>query len=137
MFISDGAFALNEAECHDRLATATVGRVSVTIRALPIIVPVSYGYLGGSVILSMANGPAQRAVALGHVIALGVDNANLDEAQWAILIIGQATAITDPTARTEYQRLGLTAHADSATAASHYLQLRPDIISGYRTTSPW
>jgi hypothetical protein len=81
----------------------------------------------------MGDGPARRAVASGHVTALGVDSGKLMDVFWAVLVIGRATEISDLVQRAEFQSLGL---ADSTgTAASHYLQLQPDILTGYRTTT--
>jgi hypothetical protein len=132
MFFHDDAQVLSEAECHDLLASASFGRMALTIRALPVVMPVNYGYLGGSVILGMGDGPARRAVAEENVIALGVDSANFTDVFWAVLAIGKATEVTDPSQTAQYQSLGL---ADpTGTAASHYLRLQPDILTGYRTT---
>jgi len=134
VYFYDGAHELAETECQALLASAHVGRLSLTVRALPVVVPVNYEYLGGSVILSMADGPPQRAIALGNVIALGVDTANLPEPFWAVLVIGRAHEITDPEERAEYLRLGLTPQAAHTGSEAHYLQLMPDIMTGHRAT---
>jgi nitroimidazol reductase NimA-like FMN-containing flavoprotein (pyridoxamine 5'-phosphate oxidase superfamily) len=133
MFFHDDAQVLSAAECQDLLASANFGRIALTIRALPVVMPVNYGYLGGSVILGMSDGPARRALAEENVIALGVDSSNLSDVFWALLVIGKATEVTDSAQRTQFQSLGL---ADpTGTPASHYLQLQPDILTGYRTTT--
>lgn len=133
MFFHDDAQVLSEAECQDLLASANFGRMALTIRALPVVMPVNYGYLGGSVILGMGDGPARRAAAAENVIALGVDSSNLADVFWAVLVIGKASEVTNPAQRTQFQSLGL---ADpTGAAASHYLQLQPDILTGYRTTT--
>lgn len=131
MFFHDDAQVLSQAQCQDLLASESFGRVSLTMRALPVIMPVNYGYLGGSVILGMNDGPARRAIAGGNVIALGVDSGNLTDTFWTVLAIGRATEVTDRTQTTEFQRMGLTDF--SGTLAEHYLQLQPDILTGYRS----
>jgi len=133
MFFHDDAHVLSEAQCQDLLASETFGRISLTMRALPVIMPVTYGYLGGSVILGMSDGPARRAVAGGNVIALSVDSGHPQDMFWTVLAIGRATEITDLAQTTEFQRMGLTDL--TGTPAAHYLQLQPDIITGYRTTT--
>ena len=130
MFFHDDAQVLSEAQCQDLLASESFGRVSLTMRALPVIMPVNYGYLGGSVILGMNDGPARRAVASGNVIALGVDSGNLTDTFWTVLAIGRAHEITDPAQTADYRRLGLSDL--TGTPAQHYLQLQPDILTGYR-----
>lgn len=132
MFLDDDAHNVPSNECQALLASASIGRLSLTLRALPVVMPVNYGYLGGNIILSMSDGPAQRAISGGNIIALGVDNANLPEPFWAVLVIGRANEITDEAACVEYRRLGLTAQTDGAAGESHYLQLRPDILTGHR-----
>jgi nitroimidazol reductase NimA-like FMN-containing flavoprotein (pyridoxamine 5'-phosphate oxidase superfamily) len=130
MFFHDDAFGLSESQCQELLASESFGRISLTMRALPVIMPINYGYLGGSVILGMSDGPARRAIAGGNVIALGVDSGNTTDTFWTVLAIGRATEITDRNQTTEYRRMGLMDL--TGTPAAHYLQLRPDIIAGYR-----
>jgi len=132
MFFDNGAQDLSEVECQALLATADVGRLSLTIRALPVVLPVNYGYLGGNVILAIGDGPAQRAMSLGNIIGLGVDNAHMDEPFWTVLVIGRSDDITDPTACAEYARFGLTAQTYSASGESHYSQLTPTLMTGDR-----
>jgi len=124
MFFHDDAPMLSESQCQDLLASEHFGRISLTMRALPVIVPVNYGYLGGSVILGMNDGPARRAIASGNVIALGVDSGSPQDLFWTVLAIGRAREITDPTQTTEFLRMGLTDL--TGTPAAHYLQLQPD-----------
>ena len=131
MFSDDHAEPLAEVECQDLLASMNVGRLSLTINALPVVVPVTYWYLGGSVVLSMRDGPAHRA-AVVNVVALEIDDTNLDHVLWAVLVIGPAVEITHPAERAEAERLGLA--VSSGTTPAHYLKLQPDIISGYRTS---
>ena len=129
MFLADHATPLAEVECQDLLASMNVGRLSVTITALPVVVPVTYGYPGGSVVLAMSDGPAYRAAA-SHVVGFEIDDIKLDHVLWVVVVIGRATEITDDHERAQFESLGLTAPRGSA--AVHYLELSPDIISGYR-----
>jgi hypothetical protein len=109
-----------------------VGRLSLTISALPVIVPVTYWYLGGSVILSMRDGPAHRA-AVANVVALEIDGTNLEHALWAVLVIGQAIEITHPAELAQARKLGVA--TSSGSAPTHYLKLAPIIVTGYRTAT--
>jgi nitroimidazol reductase NimA-like FMN-containing flavoprotein (pyridoxamine 5'-phosphate oxidase superfamily) len=131
-FHDDVPRGLSEPECQQLLAGANFGRLSLTIRALPIIMPVNYGYLGGSITLGMNDGPARRAISGGNVVALGVDSGPLTDDFWAVLVIGRAAGISDPTREAELRSIGLTDLTGAP--AQHFLQLQPDIISGYRVT---
>lgn len=134
MFFDDGVGLLSETECHALLAGQTIGHLSLTIGALPVVAPVSYQYLGGDVIIGAHDGAVRRAIARGNVVALGIDNATLADAFWNVLVIGPATEITDPVERAQLQALDLAARTGMPHA--HYLRLRPDLISGHRTTTP-
>ena len=133
MFFHDDAQVLSESQCQDLLASQDFGRLSLAMRALPVIMPVNYAYLGGSIILGMADGPARRAIAAGNIIALGVDSGPRNDTFWTVLAIGPASEITDPSQTTELQHMALTDLTGSP--AEHFLQLQPDIITGYRTAT--
>jgi len=128
MFVADHAKPLTEIECHDLLAIKNVGRLSLTISALPVVVPVPYSYLGGSVVLAMHDGPAYRATA-SHVVGFEIDDTNLDHVLWAVLVVGRAAEITDDNERQQFESLGLA--ASTGATPVHYLKLRPEILTGY------
>jgi nitroimidazol reductase NimA-like FMN-containing flavoprotein (pyridoxamine 5'-phosphate oxidase superfamily) len=131
--VVDGVEPLSELECQSLLAGARVGRVSVSVRALPVIVPVSYRYLGDNVVLSMSDGPAYSAIASGNVIALGVDSANLADAFWSVLVVGRAAEVNEPAEHAEFRTLGLGAL--TGMERSRYVRLLPEIVTGYRAST--
>ena len=130
MFWDDDVKPLAEIECQDLLASVNVGRLSLTIGALPVIMPVTYWYFGANVILNMRDGPARRA-AIEHVVGFEIDATNLEHVLWTVLIIGRAVEIIDPAERTELQNLGFAAPV--GTTKPQYLKVGTDIVTGYRT----
>ncbi len=134
MFFDDDLPVLSRAECEGLLASTHVGRVSLTVGALPVVVPVNYQYLGGDIIIGMRDGPVRRAFARPNVIGLGVDNATSTDADWAVLAIGRASEVTDPDERAQFHALGLAASTE--TTPPHFVRLRPDHLSGYHTQAP-
>ena len=114
MHLIDGAEDLSEQACVELLASTTVGRVTLSVGALPAILPVSYQYLANDILISIPDGPARRSAAHGNVIALEVDNGDFTDVFWTVLVIGRA--------------------ADHTTSrpGTYNLHLRPDIITGYR-----
>jgi hypothetical protein len=82
---------LSEQECWELLATASVGRLALSVRALPVIVPVQY-YLDGR----------RLAVCLGHralperalnetVIAFAADSIDpMTRTGWLVLVQGRS-----------------------------------------------
>lgn len=82
---------LTRDECLDRLRSASVGRIAVTHRALPAIVPVNYAMNGSRVLFrTERDGMLARACA-GSVVAFEIDE--LDPAGhggWSVLVVGMA-----------------------------------------------
>ncbi|GAA1222251.1 pyridoxamine 5'-phosphate oxidase family protein [Kitasatospora nipponensis] len=86
---------LARAECWDRLSTDGVGRVALGTAAGPLVLPVNYWVLDGTVIFrTAAEGPL--ATTVGERIAFEVDR--IDEVLrtgWSVLVTGTATLIDD------------------------------------------
>ncbi len=133
MFFDDVLPLLPKDGCEALLASSHVGRMSLTIGALPAVLPVTYQYLGGAVIIGMRDGPALRRLARENVVALEIDNANAEDATWAVLVIGQAIEVTDADERAEFSALD-AASSSTGIAHSAYVRLRPHHVTGYRTT---
>ena len=115
--------ALSERECWELLATVSVGRLALSVRALPVIVPVQY-YLSGR----------RLAVCLGHH---ELSERSLDET-----IIAFAADSIDPAARSGWSvqvqgrsviPRGLRIGTDCGwPAAAQIVEIEPGTISGHR-----
>ena len=135
MFFDDVLPLLPRDGCEALLASSHVGRMSLTIGALPAVLPVTYQYLGGAVIIGMRDGPALRRLGRENVVALEIDNANLIEATWAVLVIGHAVEVTDADERAEFQALD-AALSPNGIVHLAYVRLHPHHVTGYRTVAP-
>lgn len=88
---------LDRAECLRLLATDSVGRLAVSIDALPAILPVNYALLDGDVVLRTGAGGKYDAAVRGAVVAFEVDTIDrLDRTGWSVLVTGVASVVTDP-----------------------------------------
>jgi uncharacterized protein len=134
MFFDERLPVLPHDGCLALLASWNIGRISLTVGALPAVVPVTYQCLGGDVIIGLNDGPALRRLAGETIIALEVDNATSSAVTWAVLVIGRAIEVTNPDERTEFRALEV-ASSSNGIAHSHYVRLRPDHISGYHSTT--
>ena len=65
---------LSRARCFDLLATLAVGRVGVSVRALPAILPVAYAVAGDRVVFRSAPGAKLDAAVHRSVVAFETDN---------------------------------------------------------------
>lgn len=116
---------LTTAECWELLALARVGRLALSIRALPIIVPVRYVVDGETVSISMGrNGPP--AVSLHDaIVAFAVDD--IDEAAgsgWLVQVQGMAR-LTTPAGVPDDR---------GPVHAGQVVHVRPGTVSGHRFT---
>jgi uncharacterized protein len=85
------AQSLSWDECLDRLHSSSVGRIAVTHRALPAIVPVNYVVAGSRVIFrTETDGMLARACA-GSVVAFEADDVGPEgQSGWSVLVVGLA-----------------------------------------------
>ena len=89
------AHALTREQCVERLREATVGRIAVTHRALPAIVPVNFTLMGSRLVFrTEPEGMLARACD-GTVVAFEVDEVSPDGMSgWSVLVIGTAELLT-------------------------------------------
>jgi len=107
---------LSERECWELLATVSVGRLALSVRALPVILPVQY-YLNGR----------RLAVCLGHhdtIIAFAADSIDrVTRSGWSVQVQGRSV-IAD----------GLRIDTDCGwpAAPAQVVEIEPGRISGHR-----
>ena len=133
MFSPDGLEVLPEEECRDLLSRAEVGRLAVTVAALPAIFPVNYAVLDGDVIFLTGEGTKLRAAADEAVVAFEIDE--IDSATrtgWSVLVVGVAAEVHDPAVLARVATLGLLPWAPGG--RSHVVRLRTELVSGRRIT---
>jgi nitroimidazol reductase NimA-like FMN-containing flavoprotein (pyridoxamine 5'-phosphate oxidase superfamily) len=78
-------------ECLDRLRAGSIGRIAVTHRALPAIVPVNYVLSGSRVVFRTEPGGMLARACAGAVVAFEVDDLDSDgRSGWSVLVVGLA-----------------------------------------------
>jgi nitroimidazol reductase NimA-like FMN-containing flavoprotein (pyridoxamine 5'-phosphate oxidase superfamily) len=101
---------MSTAECHDHLTAGILGRVAVSIDALPVILPVMYRYRDGAIWFLTEEGTKMRAATANAVVAFEVDHLD-DEGGWSVLVIGQTREERDPAILSSLRAAGLEAGA--------------------------
>ena len=87
---------LSTEECWTRLSSATMGRVGITVGALPIILPVFFGVVEQSVVFRTATGTKLSAATAGTVVAFEADELLPgDDEGWSVVVQGIAREVTD------------------------------------------
>ena len=93
---------LSREQCLERLASAPLGRIGVSIDALPAILPVRFTLVDDSVVFRTTKGTKLDTAAKGAVIAFQADDYDVTESGWwSVLLQGIATPVGDPESDTE------------------------------------
>jgi ABC-type transporter Mla MlaB component len=130
MLIDDGLELLSEEECRDLLEQEALGRVGVSVEALPAIFPVNYSMVEGDILFRTGEGIKLRAALSHTIVAFEVDHSDPDRREgWSVLVVGVAE-------RLPAQTDGLGVRVGPAPWAGgdrgHLIRIRPELISGRR-----
>ncbi len=101
---------LSTAECAAMLQTERLGRVGVSIDALPVILPVFYQVHDSCVWFFTEPGTKLAAAANNAVLAFEVDHLD-DDGGWSVLVIGRSSEVVDHAVIRRMQDAGLRAGA--------------------------
>jgi nitroimidazol reductase NimA-like FMN-containing flavoprotein (pyridoxamine 5'-phosphate oxidase superfamily) len=127
----EGLEILDEDECRALLQTGGVGRVAVSMNALPAVFPVNYRLLGDSILFFTGTGTKLRAAMSNTVVAFEVDDFDADtETGWSVLVVGIPSEVTDPAVLASVRRLGL--HPWAKGERNRLVRLHTDFVSGRR-----
>jgi len=122
---------LEESECLHLLGKAVIGRVAVSIGAVPAVFPVNFRLVDGYVLFRTATGTKLDAAMRNAVIAFEVDEVDpMYHEGWSVLVVGIADELRDQDRVTSAFELPLAPWAPGE--RSHVVCLRPEFVSGRR-----
>lgn len=128
----NGLEILSREECLRLLATVPVGRVAVSVGALPAILPVNFVVLDGDVVFRTAPGSKLDAAVRNAVVAFEADAVDaVYHTGWSVLVVGVAEEVTDPESLRAVDALPLEPWALDG-LADHVVRIRTQTISGRR-----
>ena len=112
------------------LGTTRVGRVGLSVGALPVILPVNFALFEGAVVMRTIPGTKLQAAAVGAIVAFEADGYEPDgRAGWSVMIQGQAREVSDPGELAQLRGLPLEAWALDG-AADRFVRIEASIITG-------
>jgi uncharacterized protein len=130
MLIHDGLEILDEEQCLELLGRTHVGRVAVTIAALPAVFPVNYAMCDGAIVFRTADGTKLRAALENTVVAFEIDAFDaFGHGGWSVLAVGMATELSGHELAAA-RNLPLRPWADGD--RDRYVCIRPEMVSGRR-----
>jgi nitroimidazol reductase NimA-like FMN-containing flavoprotein (pyridoxamine 5'-phosphate oxidase superfamily) len=123
---------LTPSECYELLEQATVGRIGVSIDALPVILPVHFTLLDDAVIFRTRPGTKLDAATNGAVVAFQADETEaLEQESWSVLVQGVAREVTDPDELARVKLLPMVAWPGSRDG-DRWVRIRSGKASGRR-----
>ena len=88
--------SLSADECRALLRAGGIGRVGVSVGALPAIFPVRFALLGHDIVFPVATGSVLADAVTNAVVAFEADSVDDDEGTgWSVLVVGRGSAIDD------------------------------------------
>ena len=135
MPFDEGLVRLSREECMELLAGASLGRVGVSVQALPAILPVTMAVFDQAVVFRTIPGTKLAFAAAGSILAVEADE--YDHATgdgWSVLVRGVASELVDPVAVGRARELLAGSWIGDETA-EHYIGVSCDLVTGRRLTS--
>jgi nitroimidazol reductase NimA-like FMN-containing flavoprotein (pyridoxamine 5'-phosphate oxidase superfamily) len=130
VLVDGGLEILTEAECRRLIATESVGRIAVSVSALPAIFPVNYVLDGDDLLFLTGEGMKANAAFRGTVVAFEVDHLDPEHRTgWSVLLVGQARLVTDEE-RATLGPVRLSPWAEGERA--NLVRIHPEFVSGRR-----
>ena len=126
---------LDRGESLRLLATARVGRLIFTVRALPAVRLMNFVLADGLIVVRTAAGTTVARKVNDAVVAFEADD--LDAATssgWSVIVTGRATLVTDPALVARYQTVPLVAWAPGE--RDQYVTITTELVEGRRVRRP-
>lgn len=130
----NGLEPMGRAECLLAARSRSIGRVAVTVDALPAIFPVNFAFLDDDVLFRTSTGTKLAAAVRGSVVAFEVDDADaMSHTGWSVLIVGRAETLTRPDELARARTVPLQPWAPGD--RGHFVRIRSELVSGRRLTT--
>jgi nitroimidazol reductase NimA-like FMN-containing flavoprotein (pyridoxamine 5'-phosphate oxidase superfamily) len=124
--------SLSEAECFEHLSQVSLGRIAVSIGALPVIFPVRFVLSDESVHFPTVTGSKFDDATTGTVVAFQADaQESLSGDYWSVLLQGIASSVGDEDGRSQERVIPLELRPDWRRKL-HMVRIEPTIVSGRR-----
>lgn len=128
---AEGLEVLAAEQCLELLTTSRLGRIAVTIGAVPAIFPVDYLLHDGQVIFRAGVGTNLHRAAANKVVAFEVDDVDLSSREgWSVVAVGMARDVKDHDAVPP--EVDGTPRLWEPSSGSHVIAILPAFLSGRR-----
>jgi uncharacterized protein len=122
---------LSTDECLSLLGEARMGRVAVSVAAMPEIFPVNFCLMDDDIVFRTGAGTKLYAAIKGAVVAFEVDEFDYDTLSgWSVMVTGPCAEERDPTTTVEARRRLPDGWVPGD--RDHVVRITPEKISGRR-----
>jgi nitroimidazol reductase NimA-like FMN-containing flavoprotein (pyridoxamine 5'-phosphate oxidase superfamily) len=122
---------LDRQECLELFGRASIGRVVLSVDAIPVALPVNVAVLHGDVVFATDEGSKLDAALRGNVVSIEADGVDpLYHTGWSVIVTGVAEVLTDPGDVEEASRLPL--HAWAPGPHRFLVRIPATVVSGRR-----
>jgi hypothetical protein len=129
MIEEDGLELLTEEQSMQLLASQSLGRVGVSVGALPAIFPVNYVLVEGDIFFRTGEGLKSKAALHRSVLAFEVDDSDYaSRTGWSVLVVGLAEEVS-PERGSE---LPDPPTPWASGERRHLIRIHPEFVSGRR-----
>lgn len=128
----NGFEVLGRDECFTLLRSVPVGRIGLSMSALPVVLPVNFAVDGDRLVVRTATGSKLDAALGGAVVAFEADHIDLASGEaWSVLVRGSSAVLTDPADIESLADLDLNSWV--ADRSDQWVMITTDLVSGRRT----
>jgi nitroimidazol reductase NimA-like FMN-containing flavoprotein (pyridoxamine 5'-phosphate oxidase superfamily) len=132
---------MDHAECLRRLGTVHIGRVGITVDALPIILPVNFVLVDERVLFRTSAGTKLDAATSESVVAFEADAYSPDGAAgWSVLVVGRSRHVDSDERVAALAEELLSKRWSPARRADHLVEIEASYVTGRRfgdVKNPW
>ena len=134
-FDRNGLETIEEAECLRLLESAAVGRLALSVRALPVVLPVNFALMSDGILIRTGAGTKLDQACDRAVVAFEVDGFDpIAKVGWSVLVQGTASVLTAPAELHEAAQVGLAPWGNPR--ADSYVKIALDLVTGRRLGGP-
>ncbi len=130
-YLNAGLTALDEQTCYQLLESAPVGRVLVSVDAMPAAFPVNYRLNGDEIVFRTAPGTKLSAAVDRTVLGFEADEIDLTHhTGWSVLAVGLSRVVSEPSEVAALDQIGLDSWWIAPSA--RYVVLKIQRLTGRR-----
>jgi hypothetical protein len=130
MLIDEGLELLSETDCREILSRGGLGRVGITMGALPVILPVTFAFVDDHILFRTGRGTKLNVATTGNIVAFETDRYDATQHRgWSVLAVGRASRVEQAELGVDTALLGLKPWDDGT---GEYVRIRCEMLTGRR-----